>query len=180
MAAFWSNLLGYQATWFAAAWSAGQGRAWIGMLACAVFIAAQWLASRVRRADARVLLAALGCGLLVDGVAAASGLLAYASPQPALPAPAWIVLLWGAFALTLNHSMAWFAARPWTAAAFAALGGPLAYLGASRGFDALTFPTPAWPALAYLGIAWAFALPLLLRIARPRPAVHAATGGVRA
>jgi len=178
--AFWTNLLGYQATWFAVAWSAGQGRGWIGMLACTVFIAAQWFASRVRRADARVLLAALGCGLLVDGAAAGGGLLAYASPQPALPAPAWIVLLWGAFAMTLNHSMAWFAARPWFAAAFAAVGGPLAYLGAARGFGALAFPAPAWPALAYLGVAWAVALPLLLRIAAMRDPVHASTAGARA
>lgn len=173
--AFWANMLGYQVIWFVVTWSAGQGRAWIGMLACAVFIACQWLASSVRSADARVLLAALACGLVVDGVAAASGLLVYASPQPALPAPAWIVLLWGAFALTMNHSMAWFAALPWIAAAFAAIGGPLAYLGASRGFGAVAFPVPAWPALVYLGIAWACALPLLLRIAGLRPSIRTST-----
>jgi hypothetical protein len=171
--AFWANLLGYQATWFAVVWSAGRGTPWIGMLACTAFIALQWSASRTRAADGRVLLAALACGLVVDGVAAASGLLAYASPAPALPAPAWIVLLWGAFALTLNHSMAWFASRPWTSAAFAAIGGPLAYLGAARGFDAVSFPTPAWPALLWLAVAWAIALPCLLRIAtgRRRPAM---------
>lgn len=168
--AFLANLLGYQATWFAVAWSAGQGRAWIGMLACAGFIAAQWLASRTRGRDARALLGALACGLLIDGMGAASGLLAYASPQPALPAPAWIVLLWGAFAMTLNHSMAWFAARPRVAAAFGAIGGPLAYWGAARGFGALSFPEVAWPSLAYLALAWAVALPLLLRIACGWPA----------
>ena len=163
--AFWANLIGYQAAWCVVAWSAGQGRAWLGMLACTVFIATQWRASPVRRADARVLMAALGCGVLVEGVAAGSGLLAYAAPQPALPAPAWIVLLWGAFALTLNHSMAWFAQRPLVASVFAAIGGPLAYLGAARGFGAVAFPAPAWPALAWLAACWAVALPLLLRIA---------------
>ena len=172
---FWANLLGYQATWFVVVWSTGQGCAWIGMLACAVFIACQWLASSVRSADLRVLLAALACGLVVDGVAAASGLLVYASPRPALPAPVWIVLLWGSFAMTMNHSMAWFASRPWTAATFAAIGGPLAYLGAARGFGAVAFPVPSWPALAYLGIAWAYALPLLLRIAGLRPSIRTST-----
>ena len=83
----------------------------------------------------------------------------------------WIVLLWGAFALTLNHSMAWFAKRPAIASVFAAIGGPLAYLGAARGFGAVAFPTPAWPALVWLAACWALALPLLLRIAsRPRSA----------
>ncbi|WP_271678605.1 DUF2878 domain-containing protein [Thermomonas mangrovi] len=169
--AFWANLLGYQATWFAVVWSAGRGTPWIGMLACVAFIALQWWASRTRDGDGRVLLAALACGLVVDGVAAASGLLAYAAPFPSLPAPSWIVLLWGAFALTLNHSMAWFAQRPLVASVFAAIGGPLAYLGAARGFDAVAFPAPAWPALAWLAACWAVALPLLLRIAsHHRPA----------
>ena len=86
---FWANLLGYQATWFAVVWSAGRGTPWIGMLACVAFIALQWWASRTRAADGRVLLAALACGLVVDGVAAASGLLAYAAPFPSLPAPPW-------------------------------------------------------------------------------------------
>lgn len=177
---FWRNLLGYQATWCAVAWSAGQGRAWIGMLACIAFIGLQWRNSHARPADARVLIAALACGLVVDGVAAATGLLAYASAFPALAAPAWIVLLWGAFAMTLNHSMAWFATRPWFAAAFAGVGGPLAYLGAARGFGALALPDPAWPALAWLAVAWAIALPLLLRIASAGSHAQRATAGARA
>ena len=163
--ASWANLFGYQATWFAVAWSAGHGRAWIGMLACIAFIGVQWRCSHARRADARVVLAALACGLLVDGIAARTGLLAYASAFPALPAPAWIVLLWGAFAMTMNHSMAWFARQPWLAAVFAGIGGPLAYLGAARGFGAVAFVAPAWHGVLVLAVGWALGLPLLLRIA---------------
>ena len=168
--ALWANLLGYQAVWFAVVWSAGRGTAGIGMVACVAFIALQTSVSRTRAADLRALLAALACGVVVEGVAAVTALLAYASPQPGLPAPPWIVLLWGAFAMTLNHSLAWFASRPWTAAAFAMIGGPLAYLGAARGFGAVAFPQPAWPAVAWLACAWAIALPLLLRIARGQTA----------
>lgn len=172
--AFWGNLLGYQATWFAVAWSAGRGQAWIGILACACFVAWQLAASSRRGADIRVLFAALACGALVDGAIASLGLLTYASPAPGLPAPAWIVALWGAFALTLNHSMAWFAHRPSTTALFAAIGGPMAYLGAARGFGALVFPDPAWPALIALSVAWAIALPMLLRIAAGPQRAHIA------
>lgn len=163
--AFWSNLLGYQLAWVTVVWSAARGQAWIGMLACAVFVIWQWQRSPVRAADARALAAAMLCGLLVDGAAAASGLLHYASAEPGLPAPAWIVTLWAAFAMTLNHSMRWFARRLWLAALFAAVGGPLAYLGAARGFAAVAFPDPATPALIYLALAWAVAMPLLLRVA---------------
>jgi hypothetical protein len=165
---FWSNLLGYQATWLAVVWSAGQGRAWVGMVACALFIAIQGLLSRTRAADVRVLLAAVACGLVVDGSLAASGLLVYASPIHALPAPAWIVFLWAAFAMTMNHSMAWFASHRLVAAGLGALGGPLAYIGAARGFGAVAFATPAWRGLACLALAWAMALPWLLRVATDR------------
>lgn len=178
--AFWSNLLGYQAVWFAVVWSAGREQAWIGMLACGGFIAWQWAVSPVRAADARVLIAGIACGMLVDGLLSAGGLLRYAAPYPALFAPIWIVLLWGAFAVTMNHSMAWFARRPWIAALFAGIGGPLAYLGAARGFDAVVFPSPPWPGLLALATAWAFALPLLLRIAHGSPLQRRRERGVHA
>ena len=77
--AFWANLIGYQATWLAVVCSAGSGMPWIGMLACVVFIALQWSASRTRAGDSRVLVAALACGIVVDGVASTTGLLAYAA-----------------------------------------------------------------------------------------------------
>ena len=163
--AFWGNLLGYQATWFVVAWSAGRGTPWIGIAACVAFIAWQWHGSSLRAADARTAIAALACGALIEGARASSGWLRYASPSPGWIAPLWIVLLWGAFAMTLNHSMAWFAKRQWLAALFAGIGGPLAYQGAARGFHAVAFAEPAWRALAFLAIAWACALPLLLRVA---------------
>ena len=176
---FWSNLLGYQATWLVVVWSAGQGRAWVGMVGCALFIAMQGLLSRTRAADGRVLLAAVACGLVVDGSLAASGLLVYASSTHALPAPAWIVFLWAAFAMTMNHSMAWFASHRLVAAALGALGGPLAYIGAARGFGAVAFATPAWLGLACLAVAWAMALPWLLRIAGCRRVGGPLTAGAR-
>ncbi|MCJ0824718.1 DUF2878 domain-containing protein [Luteimonas sp. 50] len=164
----WSNLLGYQATWLAVVWSAGQGRAWVGMAASVLFIAMQGLLSRTRSADGRALLAAAACGLVVDGSLAASGLLVYASPGHALPAPEWILFLWAAFAMTMNHSMPWFASHRLVAAGLGALGGPLAYIGAARGFGAVTFATPAWRGLACLAVAWEIALPWLLRVATDR------------
>lgn len=162
----WTNLLGYQAAWFATVWSAGRGMPWLGVLACAAFLALQLGVSRRRGDDVRVLVAALACGLSIEAGLSLAGLLQHAATPPGWPAPAWIVALWGAFALTLNHSMAWFARHPWTAAAFAGVGAPLAYLGAARGFGAVAFAAPVWRGVLMLGLAWAIALPLLLRIAQ--------------
>jgi len=176
----WANAIGYQATWFAVTWSAGQGRAGWGMAACIAFVALQWLASPVRAGDARAVVCALVLGSVVEGAAAAGGFVQYASPVPGFPAPAWIVLLWAAFAMTLNHSLAWFRGRRWRAAVFAGVGAPLAYLGAARAFGAVRFADPAWQGLLWLGAAWALALPGLLRVGVPRSATTKLVREVRA
>ena len=106
----------------------------------------------------RALAATFVCGLLLDGALAVTGWLQYASPLLALPAPIWILSLWLAFAMTLNHSMVFLRGKPLLAAGLGGIGGPLAYLGAARGFDAVVFTTPAWHAIALLSVGWAVAL----------------------
>ena len=162
---FWANLLGYQAAWFVAVGFAGRGLAWPGIAACLGFAALAWWHSSIRRVDAWLAATALACGLLLDGALAASGWLRYAAPDPALPAPAWIVALWLAFALTLQHSLQWVMARPVVAVAFGAVGGPLAYWGAARGFDAVAFVHPL-QATATLALGWALAMGALVAVAR--------------
>ena len=154
---FWLNLLGYQAAWFIAVGFAARGLAWPGMLACLGFAAISWWASSQRRSDLHLILAALACGLLLDGVLAATGWLRYAAPLPALPGPAWIATLWVAFAMTLQHSLRWLLARPLAAVLFGAIGGPLAYWGASRGFDAVAFAAPVRATLA-LALGWGISM----------------------
>lgn len=165
---FWINLLGYQAAWFVAVGFAARGLAWPGIVACVGFAALTWWHSPLRQSDLRLVAAALACGLLLDGALAATGWLHYAAPMPALPAPAWIVALWAAFAMTLQHSMQWLLARPLAAVLFGAIGGPLAYSGASRGFDAVAFNMPMQATLL-LGFGWGVAMWLLAAIARSSP-----------
>ena len=162
---FWTNLLGYQAAWFVAVGFAARGLAWPGILACLGFAVITWWHSPLRRSDLRLVAVALACGLLMDGLLAGSGMLAYAAPLPALPAPAWIVALWVAFAMTLQHSLQWVLARPSIAVAFGVIGGPLAYSGAARGFDAVAFSMPL-PATLVLGLGWGGAMALLVATAR--------------
>ncbi len=47
-------------------------------------------------------------------------------------APVWIVLLWVAVGLTLNHCLSMFKERPWLGGLLAGLGAPLSYLGGER------------------------------------------------
>ncbi|PJM71467.1 DUF2878 domain-containing protein [Achromobacter ruhlandii] len=161
---FWANLIGYQIVWFSAVIGAGQGLAWPGVVAATLFIAAQLAASATARADLRLAGGAVLCGVALDGSLSALGWARYAAD--AWPAPLWILALWAAFALTLNHSLAYLRPRPWLACVFGAVGGPLAYWGAARGWQPVQFEAPAWRATAALAAGWALALAALTAGAR--------------
>lgn len=161
---FWGNLLGYQLVWLAAVTGAGRGQWWPAVITASLFGAWQLTLSRQRVLELRLVMAAAVLGAMLDGGLAASGLLRYAAGSIALPAggaPLWILALWCAFALTLTQSLRWLQPRPWLAMLFGAIGGPLAYLGAGRGFDAVAFAAPGWMALAWLALGWALAIVLL-------------------
>jgi len=74
--------------------------------------------------------------------------------------------LWASFALTLTRSLAWLMRRPWLGALFGALGGPLAYASAARGFGAVELVPTAARALAGLALGWGAAIPALAYVAR--------------
>lgn len=158
---FWANLAGYQLVWFAIVISAARGQPWWGIASALLFVTLQLHFSSTRIPDVRALVVTLICGFLLDGALAATGWLQYASPLLSLPAPVWILALWMAFAMTLNHSMAFLRGKPAMAALLGFVGGPLAYLSAARGFDAVIFATPAWRAVALLAIGWAITLATL-------------------
>lgn len=165
----WSNLVGYQIVWFVAVIGAGRGLAWPAVLAACAFVAWQLATSRHRLFDLHLIGIALLLGLLLDGSLAFGGWLRYAAAAPAVPsggAPLWILALWAAFALTLTKSLRFLHKRLWLAAAFGALGGPLAYLGAERGWGAVVFVAPAWQGLLGLALGWALAIVILTRRAR--------------
>lgn len=161
------NLLGNQGVWFIAVIAAGRGQAWPGVLAAFAFIALH-LRSASRPADEiRLVLLAMLCGWVIDGVAAWQGWVAYrAATFGSAMAPPWILALWASLAVTAHTGMRSLQPYPWAAAVLGGVGGPLAYFAAARGWDAAEFPAPAWRGWVWLAVAWAIALPLLLGVAR--------------
>lgn len=161
------NVLGFQAVWWACVLGAGAGWGWAGPLAVAAFAAVHLRLTPTPARDLRMLAAAVLMGLLVDGLLGASGLLVYAAAtEPHALAPVWILALWAGFALTLTHSMAFFARRPLASMLFGLLGGPLAYAGAAAVAGAVVFPSGLEPALAAVAVGWAIALPTLYALDR--------------
>lgn len=164
---FWLSLIGYQAVWFAAVIGAGHGMAWPGVAGMLAYALVQLAWARNCRIDLGLMAAGLAFGFLLDGTLIRSGLASYAAgwPDPAL-APAWILALWMTFALTFSQSLRHLQTRLWLASLLGLIGGPLAYLGAARGWQAVSFVDPVWHALLALALGWALATPALAWLAR--------------
>lgn len=166
---FWASLIGYQLVWFAAVIGAGRGLAWPGIVAALLYAAGQLAATCCYKTDLSLMAAAMAMGLLLDSGLIQVGLARFAAPGPITGmTPAWILGLWVAFSLTFTQSLAYLQTRLWLAALLGGLGGPLAYLGAQRGWHAIAFAHPSWRALLYLSVGWGLATPALAWLARRR------------
>lgn len=164
---FWLSLIGYQAVWFAAVIGASLGLAWPGVVGMLVYAAAQLLVARNYRVDLTLMATALVFGFLLDGTLIRTGMASYvATWSNQAIAPAWILALWMTFALTFTQSLRYLQTRLRLAALLGLIGGPLAYLGAARGWHVATFADPSWRGLLLLAIGWALATPALAWLAR--------------
>ena len=174
------NFAAFQLGWFACVLGAAYGAAWAGTAAAMAIVA--WHIARAERPRAEILLALISAaiGAVWDSALALVGWISY--PGGALlegTAPHWIVALWMLFATTLNLSLAWLKRSVALAAAFGAVGGPLAYWAGER-LGALTLAEPT-AALVALSAGWAVLTPLLLQLAvrfdgfRPRAIFTSAT-----
>jgi hypothetical protein len=160
-----ANFLSFQAGWFACVLGAANGLPWAGSAVAAALVAAHVFACRRPSIEARLIGFALLIGLVWETLLLTLGWLDFKGGfVVAGVAPLWIVIMWALFAMTLNVSLAWLKERPFTAVAFGAIGGPLAYWGGAR-LGALVLVEPL-PALLALAIGWGLLTPLLLRLAR--------------
>jgi len=159
------NFLAFQLGWFACVLGAANGRPWMGPVVVATVVAMHLVRARRAAPEFVLVLAAMALGLVADSLLMATGWLRYSVGLwlPGL-APYWIVAMWALFATTLNVSMGWMRGRPILTVLMGAIGGPLSYLaGEKLGAIELTLPANA---LAAIGVAWAVAMPLLMRLAK--------------
>lgn len=162
----WANVIGNQLVWLCAVVGAGHGLRWPAVLAAAAYVASQLWLSAHPGVELRLLALAMACGLVVDGIAGATGVVVYAAHDATWLAPVWILALWAAFAMTLTVSFSVLQRHRVAAALVGLLLAPLAYLSAARGWEAVRFTDPSWQGVLLLGIGWALALPLLAAYAR--------------
>jgi Protein of unknown function (DUF2878) len=158
------NFVAFQLAWFACVLGGAHDRVAAGTLAVAAVVALHLALAPRPGPEARLVAVVTAIGLVWDSLVVSLGLMSYPAGvfAPGL-APLWILAMWALFATTLNLSMGWLKGRPWLAAAFGAVGGPLAYL-AGKKFGGVEMGEPALALLAQ-GLGWAVMMPLLLRLA---------------
>lgn len=170
---FWINQGLFQLSWPACVVGAAWGIAgWTGP--AVVFALVLWQLQPRRRHpnDWRMITLCLGLGFALDTLWVQAGLLAFAMPWPSDQfAPFWILLLWVALALVLNHSMSVFKGRLLLIGLLAAVGSPMSYYAGSR-FGAVEWLAPAWQVVLATGLSWALVLPALFWLARRSPGKH--------
>jgi Protein of unknown function (DUF2878) len=162
--AFWTTLLAYELVWLAAVIGAGHGLGWPGVAAVGVFGGWRLAVSRCRGIELRLIAVTVLLALALEGLWVTGGLIVYSAPWPLPNAPAWLIALWVAFALTLVPLFGYLHERPALAVLLGAVGGPLAYLGGARA-HALQLVTPAWRGLLALSLGWAIVMPSLTNLA---------------
>lgn len=152
------NIVLFQLGWFACVLGAANGYAREGAIAAGLIVALHIARATRPGREAKLALAAALLGLAFESA------LVWAGWVRVDDGIYWLVALWALFATTLNESLRMLQTRPWIAALFGAVGGPLAYYAGAR-MGALDFVQPA-AMLAALAVGWAAATPLLLSVAR--------------
>ena len=152
------NIALFQLGWFACVLGAANGYAREGALAAALIVALHIARAAQPTREAMLALAAALLGLAFESA------LVWAGWVRVEDGIYWLVALWALFATTLNESLRMLQTRPWIAALFGAVGGPLAYYAGAR-MGALDLVQPA-AMLAALALGWAVATPALLSLAR--------------
>lgn len=160
-----ANFLALQACWFAAVLGAAHGAAWLGALACLAALALHVGLHPSPGRELRLALVVTLLGWAVDSAQRAAGWIDYAGWLPlGVLAPPWIAGLWAVLATSFGSSLSWLVGRPFLAAAFGAIGGPLSYLAAER-MGAVTLGPERGTAFAGLALAWGLAMPASLALA---------------
>jgi hypothetical protein len=162
-----ANAVLFQIVWIACVGGGGAGLWWLGPLAVVAFFWWQLSISSFRHSDLSMVLIAAPLGMTVDTLLIALDLLKYRTPGPWGPevAPIWIVALWVAFVLTLNHSLAWLKGTPALALVVGGAAGPFSYWVGATTWRAVDFTAPMVVVLGALMIVWAVVTPALVLLA---------------
>ncbi len=161
-----ANLVGYQAAWAACILGAANDAPHLGPLVSWPVVMIQLFFNPRWRGETLFLLASVAFGLMLDSLLVWAGFLEFKSEGIHLGiVPLWMVSLWAAFAGTLPRVLSWLSGRPFLAATFGLVGGPLAYYAGAH-LGALEFQSDQVGTWFGVGLGYAVYCPVAANLAR--------------
>ncbi len=171
------NIAAFKIGWLSSVIGGAQQMPWLGPTVVLAAIAIHLL--RAERPSSELMLI-FSCGLIgtfFDSALVAAGWVTFPSGMfSETLAPYWIITMWMLFATTINLSMRWMRGKPWVAATFGLIGGPLAYYAGHK-IGGIVFVNET-AALAMLAIGWAVMMPVLMRLGETLDGVSVDAGTV--
>jgi hypothetical protein len=159
------NVISVHIGWFGCVLAAAWGQPVLGPIIVTALVVIHLTGVDARQREAITMLAAAVLGYALDSALVLTGAFDF-PPDAAVGAPTtvWMVALWINFAIAINGALYWLSGRPWLAAAFGLVGGPMAYYGGVR-LGALTLPNSDGYMLSLVALEWLVATPLLIAVA---------------
>jgi len=155
------NAVLFQIAWFSSVIGSAHNLLWPGILSCIAFILWQLSPERRHPSDLHLICTAIILGLIVDTLWLQLGFITFSNHWPVNNiSPAWMITLWVAFALTINHSLAWLKQHPLLPALMGLIGGPLSYMAGEK-LGAVNYQSDSLLICSSIGIVWAIALTTL-------------------
>jgi len=154
----------FQVTWFSCVIGSAKQLIWPAIISCLALMIWQLAPSRRHISDLKLVAIAIFLGIIIDSLWVQIGFFDYTDQRPITSlAPAWIIILWVGFALTVNHSLAWLKAHPILPFLMGFIGGPSSYFAGQK-LGAVTYMADTLTVSLSLAIAWALSLVILFRI----------------
>lgn len=160
------NAMLFNVVWIACVAGSAKGLLWPAALSVGLLAAFQLHPKNRHPNDMRLVWASIGLGIVVDSLWVQLGWMEFTEKRP-FPnlAPAWIVLLWVGFALTVNHSLKWLMAHPVLPALVGGLAAPITYYAGIK-IGAVVYTQSVTLISIGLGIAWAASLTILVELGK--------------
>ena len=156
------NFILFQVGWFSCViGGASNEYNWVGVAVVAAIIVVHMARAHDVRSETMLIIVTTMLGTTWDSGLTMAGLFSFANGVVVAGlVPLWLIAMWSLFATTLNVSMKWMKGRYLLAAAFGAIGGPLAYYAGHR-IGAVDFSNTL-AALLAVSAGWALIMPLLM------------------
>lgn len=158
------NFVMFQLGWLVVVMLGASSVHWAAVLVVAGIVAYHLSVSPDGHRELKLILLALGIGLVWENILTMSGLVVYEQGQIlGMFAPVWIIAMWAMLATTLNVSLRWMHGKTALAFLFGAIGGPLAFIAGQK-LGAVSFPDFNMAMLA-LAIGWGVLFTLIMQFA---------------